>query len=362
MIIKSLQLEKFRNYERTELEFNRKLNIFIGENASGKTNLLESVYFLGVGKSFKTARDKELIKWGEETAYIKAVIEKKYREHTLEMQIDEKGAKRILINKIPVTKLGELIGFLKVVLFSPEEMRFIKETPVERRRFMDISLSQQNKNYYYTLVQYNKVLAQRNRLLKDHYGSKSIENMLEIWDTELAKKAIIIAEKRENFLAELEQIANVKMLQLTENKEEIRLNYETKVDIKQENAIENFLKQLKDDREKDERLLYTNSGVHRDDMKVEVNGIDIRKYGSQGQQRSAALALKLAEIDLFFNKTGEKPVLLLDDVLSELDLSRQNQLIDIAGKEQTILTATHYQLNDKIEKTVFKVNNGNIKK
>lgn len=360
MRIVSLKMENFRNYQSLELGLNPKLNIFIGENASGKTNLLESVYYAGVGKSFKTSKDKELIRWGEKNAYLKLEIEKKFRTNSIEILIDDKGQKRILINKIPITKIGELIGFLKVVLFSPEEMKFIKEIPLERRRFMDISLSQQKKTYYYNLVQYNKILGQRNKLLKDYYGSKGLDNMLEIWDNELAKKAVIIAEEREKFLTELEVIADEKMRQLTFDKEGIKLNYETKINVNSDNPKQDFLKVLEEDREKDFRLLYTNSGIHRDDIKVDVNGVDVRKYGSQGQQRSVALALKLAEIDLFYKKTGEKPILLLDDVLSELDLNRQRQLIEIAGKEQTILTVTHYNLENTLKKTVFVVDKGKI--
>lgn len=358
MRIVELELNNFRNYEKLALNLSPKLNIFIGENASGKTNLLESVYYLGVGKSFKTSKDKELVKWGESSAYLKIVIEKKYRTHTIEMQIDEKGQKKIIINKIPITKIGELIGVLKVVLFSPEEMKFIKETPLERRRFMDISLSQQDKNYYYNLVQYNKILGQRNKLLKDYYGSKGIEKMLEIWDNELSKKAVLIADKREKFLKDLEVIASNKMLELTDGKEDVKLFYETRVNTSSNSPVEEFLQVLKDDREKDLKLTYTSSGVHRDDLRIEVNGVDVRKYGSQGQQRSTALALKLAEIDLFYEKTGESPILLLDDVLSELDKSRREQLIKIASKEQTIITATEYEENVDAEKTVYNVNKG----
>lgn len=362
MKIVKLELNNFRNYDNLTLNLSPKLNIFIGENASGKTNLLESVYYLGVGKSFKTSKDKELVRWGETSAYLKIEIEKKYRTNTIEMLLDEKGQKKIIVNKIPITKIGELIGVLKVVLFSPEEMKFIKETPLERRRFMDISLSQQDKNYYYNLVQYNKILGQRNKLLKDYYGSSGIENMLEIWDRELSKKAVIIAEKREKFLEDLEVIASKKMQELTAGKEDIKLFYETRVNSKSESPIEDFLKVLSEDREKDTKLTYTSSGVHRDDLRIEVNGVDVRKFGSQGQQRSTALALKLAEIDLFYQKTGESPILLLDDVLSELDKGRREKLIEIASKEQTIITATEFNEDVCAEKTIFNVSKGIITK
>ena len=360
MRIIELELNNFRNYNKLKLELDSKLNIFVGKNASGKTNLLESIYCLGVGKSFKTVKDKEIIKWNEDSAYLKIILQKKYRTHTIEMLIDDKNKKRILINKIPVTKISELIGCLNVVLFSPEEMKFIKETPLERRRFMDISLSQQDKTYYYNLVNYNKALKQRNKLLKDYYLRKEVDDLLPLWDNEMIKMGIVVAKKRQEFLQELEKIASEKMLQLTDNKEDIKLVYETKINLDSEDIFASYQKALQEDLEKDKKLMYTNTGVHRDDIKIEVNGIDIRKYGSQGQQRSAALALKLAEIDLFYNRTGEKPVLLLDDVLSELDLKRQQQLISIASGEQTILTATHYDLESELHKTIFEVSNGEI--
>ncbi len=360
MKITELELKNFRNYDSVKLELDSKLNFFVGKNASGKTNLLESIYCLGVGKSFKTTKDKEVIKWGEDSAYLSVKLDKKYRSHTIEMLIDNKGAKRILINKIPVLKISELIGFLKVVLFSPEEMKFIKETPLERRRFMDISLSQQDKSYYYNLVNYNKALKQRNKILKDYYMKPEVEDLLPLWDDEMIKKAVIVAEKRREFLVNLEAIAKEKMLQLTDGKENIKLEYESRVDLDSDDIFKSYKKTLAEDLEKDKKLMYTNSGVHRDDIKIEVNGIDIRKYGSQGQQRSAALALKLAEVDLFYQKTGEKPILLLDDVLSELDLKRQHQLINIASAEQTIITATHYDLENELKKTIFTVDTGKI--
>ena len=343
MYIKNIKLVNFRNYECATFDMSPTLNVVHGKNAVGKTNLLESVYFAGLGKSPRVTQDKDLIRMNTSYAYIEIEVAKKYRIHRLEFHLDAKGKKRIAIDGIPLLKMSELIGFVNIVYFSPDEMRLVKEAPQERRRFMDISLSQRKKTYLYALSKYNKILSQRNKLLKTTYDAKTLRSTLPVWDIQLAHEGAHIIVERREFVRSIEPIARAKHTMLSEGREKLSMMYESEIAGDSVEAVETeLLERYTATTDKDIELRHTSIGPHRDDIRLMVNDIDIRKFGSQGQQRTTALALKLAEIDGFALESGETPILLLDDVLSELDLGRQRQLLKATEGIQTILTCTEY--------------------
>ena len=353
MYIERVTLKNFRNYENKTVEFKDGLNVIIGRNASGKTNLLESLYCSGIGKSPRTNKYREMIRWDSDYAYIKVTLKKNRSTHTIEYSIDSQDKKRIAIDGIPLVKLSEILGMLNIVFFSPDEMRLIKESPQERRRFADISLSQQNKKYFYSLSKYNNVLAQRNKLLKESREMRSLPEMLYGWDVQLAEHGAYMIGKRYEFVEKIQTFAKKIHLEITDGKEDLQLEYESNVqygDVKEMQAV--FFDKLRSNIGKDTNLSYTSFGCHRDDIAIKINGIDVRKYGSQGQQRTVALSLKLAEIYLFESEIGEKPVLLLDDVLSELDLYRRQKLMELSSGLQTIITCTDFDM-DLPRNTVF---------
>ena len=346
MYIESVKLNNFRSYENKEVTFKEGLNIIVGKNAVGKTNLLESIYCCGIGKSPRTNKYKEMIKWGNDIAYIKVVLRKNKTSHTIEFSIDNQDKKRISIDGIPLVKLGDIIGLLNIVFFSPDEMKLIKESPQERRRFADISLSQQNKKYFYSLSKYNNILSQRNKLLKEHRDVKALPEMLYGWDVQLAEHGAYIIQKRYEFVDKIQVFAKKMHSELTDNLEELELEYESRVEYGEYSKMkEDFFQRLRGDFEKDLNLSYTSFGAHRDDIGIKINGIAARKFGSQGQQRSVALSLILAEIYLFESEVGEKPVLLLDDVLSELDPSRRKKLMELSSGLQTLITCTDFDMD-----------------
>ncbi len=353
MYIERVTLKNFRNYENKTVEFKDGLNVIIGRNASGKTNLLESLYCSGIGKSPRTNKYREMIRWDSDYAYIKVTLKKNRSTHTIEYSIDSQDKKRIAIDGIPLVKLSEILGMLNIVFFSPDEMRLIKESPQERRRFADISLSQQNKKYFYSLSKYNNVLVQRNKLLKESRDMRSLPEMLYGWDVQLAEHGAYMIGKRYEFVEKIQTFAKKIHLEITDGKEDLQLEYESNVqygDVKEMQTV--FFDKLRSNIEKDTNLSYTSFGCHRDDIAIKINGIDVRKYGSQGQQRTVALSLKLAEIYLFESEIGEKPVLLLDDVLSELDLYRRQKLMELSSGLQTIITCTDFDM-DLPRNTVF---------
>ncbi len=346
MYIESVTLKNFRNYEDKTVDFKDGLNIVIGKNASGKTNLLESVYCSGIGKSPRTNKAREMIRWGSDNAYIKVILKKQYSRHIVEYFIDSADKKIIKIDSIPLVKQSEILGMLNIVFFSPDEMKLIKESPQERRRFSDISLSQQNKKYLFSLSKYNNILAQRNKLLKESRDIKALPEMLYGWDVQLAEYGAYIIAKRYEFVEKIQVFAKKIHSEITDEKEDLELEYESNVERGETDKMkEIFFQKLRANLEKDMNLLYTSFGSHRDDIAIKINGIDVRKYGSQGQQRTVALSLKLAEIYLFESEVGEKPVLLLDDVLSELDASRRQKLMELSSGLQTIITCTDFDMD-----------------
>lgn len=360
MLVKKVYLENFLSYESLFVEFEEGLNILIGNNAEGKTNLLESIYYSSVGKSAKGLRDKELINWkADKGARIRLFVEKGFSSHIVDISIDKQGKKRITIDNLPISKIGELMGAVNVVYFSPEEIRLIKESPADRRRFMDISLCQQNKVYFYTLVKYNKLLAQRNKLLKDYNNSPSLKEMSELITDKMCECQEYIIMRRKEFISKLTPIANKRHGIITSGKETLEIEYETE---EHSEDVQGSLKKLYEiNFEKDKRLQYTTVGVHRDDIKIVAGGIDVRKYGSQGQQRTAALSLKLAEVFAFKEISGEYPILLMDDVLSELDEKRRKALFSELDGIQTFVTCTDFNENVK-QKSVYHIHDRTVTK
>lgn len=334
MHVDSLEVGNFRNYDFAKIEFHDKTNILYGDNAQGKTNLLESIFVCGTTKSHKGSKDRELIKIGEEEAHIRLHLTKKNVKHRIDMHLKKNRGKGIAIDGIPIKRSGELLGLLNVIFFSPEDLRIIKNGPAERRRFINMELCQLDGLYLHDLGEYNKALMQRNKLLKQIYYQPSLIDTLDIWDMNLMEYGIKIIKRREKFVKEISEIVTRVNEKLTGNKEHIQMLYEPDI------TIDEFETALKESRERDLKMCSTSVGPHRDDLCFMNGEIDIRKYGSQGQQRTCALSLKLAEIELVKEMIGDSPILLLDDVLSELDRSRQNYLLDSIHDIQTIITCT----------------------
>ena len=356
MKIIGLTLSNFRNYESQQVNFDGGLNVLYGKNASGKTNMLESVYVCSLLRSPRTTKDKELIRMGASRAKVALTVEKKFRKHTILLLIDEVGKKKVAIDGIPVTRAGELLGVLGVVFFSPDELKLVKESPAERRSFLDVGLSQQQKSYFTALQKYNKTLKQKNNLLKESKHADNLDDMLDVWDIGLAEYGATIIRKRMEYVNELNKFASASHGKISSGKENLMLSYETAV--KTEGDIRRNLEDaLLASRAKDKELGYSTVGPHRDDIKIEIDGIDARRFASQGQQRTIALAMKLGEVEMYKQETGETPVLLLDDVLSELDKTRRDILLEATRGVQTILTCTEF---DGEGAKLFEVKDGKI--
>ncbi|MEF9939670.1 MAG: DNA replication/repair protein RecF [Clostridium sp.] len=357
MIIESLELKNYRNYKDLHIDFDQGTNILYGNNAQGKTNILEAIYVCATTKSHRGSKDKEMIEFGEEESHIKIKIKKEGVPYRIDMHLRMNKTKGVAINGIPIHKASELFGVVNVVFFSPEDLNIIKNGPSERRRFIDMELCQLNKLYVHSLVQYNKIIMQRNKLLKEISFKPEYEEMLDIWDMQLVSYGCEIINYREKFIMQLNDIIKTIHYTLSGEKENLIIKYEANV------ASEDFERILKKNRIQDMKQKTTLAGPHRDDMTFYVNQIDIRKFGSQGQQRTAALSLKLAEIEIVKKIVKDYPILLLDDVLSELDKSRQEQLLSVIKHIQTIITCTG--LEDFISRcfkidSIYKVVNGTV--
>lgn len=357
MYIDSLELKNYRNYKSLSMKFDSGTNILYGDNAQGKTNILEAAYLAGTTKSHRGSKDREMIRFQEEEAHIRMIVRKGEITRRIDMHLKKNKSKGIAIDGIPIRKASDLFGVVNMVFFSPEDLNIIKDGPSERRRFMDQELCQLHKIYLQNLSAYNKILNQRNKLLKDISFNAQLEDTLDVWDLQLAQYGRKIIAGRRQFMSELNEITKEIHYNLTGGREEILLTYETCVE------EEDFESQLEKARKKDLRFQTTSVGPHRDDFCVLVNGIDIRKYGSQGQQRTVALSLKLSEIYLVERVIKDHPVLLLDDVLSELDSNRQNYLLKSIHNIQTIITCTgldEFIQNQFSVNKVFRVVDGNI--
>ena len=357
MIIKSLELSNFRNYGFLNLEFDKGTNILYGDNAQGKTNILEAIYLCATTKSHRGTKDRDIVNFCQEEAHIRAYLEKKEEEIRIDMHLRKNKSKGIAIDGTRIKKAAELLGIMNAVFFSPEDLAIIKNGPAERRRFMDMELCQLDASYLYNLNQYNRIVNQRNKLLKDIGNDSSMRDILSVWDEQLADFGEKIVERRVLFAQQLNGIIAGIHQKLSGGREHLSIVYEPDA------APGELAEKLARCQERDIRLKMTSAGPHRDDFSFVADGIDIRKFGSQGQQRTAALSLKLSEIELVKRVTNDTPVLLLDDVLSELDSNRQNYLLNSIGDIQTIITRTGLDdfVNNRFEiNRVFKVSNGTV--
>lgn len=357
MYIKKVELADFRNYESLDIELSDKTNILYGDNAQGKTNILEAAYISGTTKSHKGSHDREIISFDKNEAHIKTVVCKNEKDYQIDIHLRKNKTKGIAINRIPVKKASDLFGILNIIFFSPEDLNIIKSGPSERRRFMDIELCQLDKIYLSDLTNYNKCLNQRNKLLKDISFNPSLKETLFLWDEKLVEYGKKIIKTRRDFINELNIIVKDIHTKITGGTEVIELEYDPDI----EDYL--FLDELIKKKDTDLRYCQTSVGPHRDDIKILVNGIDIRKYGSQGQQRTCALSMKLSEIQFVENKIGDKPVLLLDDVFSELDHNRQTFLLESLENIQTIITCTGLDefINTRLQiDKVYEVKKGTV--
>lgn len=359
MKINSLKLKNFRNYDFLDLEFDQATNIFFGDNAQGKTNILESLYLVGTTKSHRGTKDRDMIEFGQDEAHIETVVEKKGINYQIDMHLKKNSPKGIAINKMPIRKASELFGIVNIVFFSPEDLNIIKNGPAERRRFIDLELSQLDKVYLSNLANYNRIVNQRNHLLKEIGFQSGVMETLEIWEMQLVDYGNKIIERRQKFVEEMNEIISNIHKKLTGDREHLQLIYEPS------NGNLSLEKALEKNRERDMRIKSTSVGPHRDDICFMVGDLDIRKFGSQGQQRTAALSLKLSEIELVKRAINDTPILLLDDVLSELDKHRQNYLLDSINDIQTLITCTGVDdfVNHRFSiNKVFHVQNGQVER
>ena len=361
MYIKEIELKDYRNYKELKVSFSENVNIFLGNNAQGKTNLLEGIYLNAMAKSFKTNKDKELIKFGEEFCKVKTIAFFDDEDHSTEILINKDGKKGVKIDGVKIKRTSELLERIFIIIFSPEDLKIVKDEPEKRRKFIDRELCQIKPGYYNDLYNYKRVLKQRNTYLKETNIETSI---LDIWDWELAKYGSRVVGRRNEFINRINEISKEIHDKISGGKENLELIYEPNVkSFTEENPEEYFYNILLKNRNDDIRNRTTGKGPHKDDLNISADGIDLRKFGSQGQQRTAALSLKLSEIKLIEEEMGEKPILLLDDVLSELDNDRQNYLIHSLGGNQLFITTT--DISGKVarqlpEGKVFKITSGQI--
>ena len=357
MIIKSIELCNFRNYEREEFHFHEGTNVLYGDNAQGKTNVLEAIFVGGTTKSHKGSKDSDMIMKGREEAHLRYFVEKNECTYKVEIHMRKGRTKGIAIDGLPIGSSKELMGLCNIIFFSPEDLGIIKDGPEQRRRFMDMELCQINKAYLYYLTQYKKILKQLNALLKQIKQKPDLKETLEIWDNQLVENGSKLIEIREQFVEEVADIMKEKHRNLTGGQEDIEVKYKPNCTAK------DFSRQLFMEGDRDVLLGTTTVGPHRDDIQFFINGQEVKVYGSQGQKRTAALSLKMAEIEIVEKIIGEKPILLLDDVLSELDRSRQNYLLENIKGIQTIITCTgleEFVTNGININQTFEIVNGKI--
>lgn len=359
MYVEKLSLKNLRNLHDLTISFSKGINIFCGNNAQGKTNILESIYFCATGRSHRTHLYKDMIKFGKKETYMQLYVNNDSILDRIDVHIKKESNKGIAVNNIPIKKLGELFGILLVVIFSPEDLQLIKSGPSERRKFIDMELCQLSSIYYYELGKYHSILRQRNNLLKEIKKNNRLKESLFVWDEQLVEYGNKIIKYRRDFIKKMNSLATNIHMNITNEKECLNILYKP-------NTIESeFLKKLNRNIERDILQGSTSVGVHKDDLGVLINNIDARTYGSQGQQRTASLSIKLAEIELIYQEKNTYPILLLDDVLSELDESRQKYLLDQIKDIQTVLTCTGTEdiiqkISKSIDVTLYKVHQGKI--
>ena len=341
MHITSLVLRNFRSYEGAEVLPGEGMTVFSGPNAQGKTNILEAMHLCCTGRSHRTSHDEEMIRWGMPAARVSILSSQKDGTHEVSVILTkgQKKKKSVRIGAREAERIGELFGHVFGVLFSPEDLMIVKGGPSERRRFVDMQLSQLRPSYFYTLQQAAHILVQRNALLRAIAENPSLEGTLDVWDEQLSLAGASVVRARREVIGVLSSLAYEEHKSLTDGKEELRLRYNSEASQKEDPAAF-LLQRLHETRSEDIRRMSTGTGVHRDDIAITINGKDARTYASQGQQRSAVLSLKLAQTSFAEMERGEAPVLMLDDVMSELDPDRRRQLIERIGSMQTFVTCT----------------------
>ncbi len=353
MWIKNLKIKNFRNYNNQEINFSKNINIFYGENAQGKTNIIEAIFLCSLGKSFRAKKDSEMIKLNEKNSIIEIEYEKSDREGKIKIELGNK--KNIYINGIKIKKLSELLGNINIVLFNPDDINILKGGPQNRRKFLDIMISQLRPNYMYILNLYLKTIEQRNKYLRQIKEEKKDENLLEIWDEKLVDYATKICEYRIEFIEKIIKKLKIIHKNITNDQEEIEIQYITECNDKEE-----YLKLLKQRRKLDIIKGFTTKGVHRDDFMIYINKKEISIYGSQGQNRTAMLSLKLAELQVIYDEIGEYPILLLDDFMSELDYNRRKNFLKGIENTQVIITGTEKLDIEKLNYLEYNVSKGSI--
>lgn len=351
MYIEKIKLNNFRNYEELELNLNKNINIIYGNNAQGKTNILESIFLSSFGKSFRTNKEKEMIRFGQDKSLIDIFFQKKDRDGKIRIEIGNK--KQISLNGIKIKKLSELLGNINIVIFTPDDINILKEGPAKRRRFLDMLIGQLRANYVYSLNMYLKTIEQRNNYLRQIREENKPENMLEIWDEKLAEYGEKIFLYRKDFIDKILNKINEIHKNITGEKEKIKIEYISNCEQREE-----YLKLLKERRKLDIIKGYTTKGIHRDDFIVYINDNDVSIYGSQGQNRTAVLSLKISELQVVRDEIGEYPILLLDDFMSELDEERRKNFLNNIRNTQVILTATDKIELEELEDSIFNVKEG----
>lgn len=358
MIIHHVKLNSFRNYESIELDLGEKINLLSGDNAQGKTNLLEALYLCGTTRSFRHCPDNEMIRQGASSAHIQVESSDHITDTRIDIHLQRNERKKLLINQLPVQKASQLIGKIKFIVFSPDDMALIKGSPSVRRNFLNLEISQMEPVYLSDLSKYNHILRQRNQLLKNIKNDPKLKKTLDVWDEQIILYGCGIIKERTEFIHKINEVIKDIHSKLTEGKEKIELIYKPSV------TVEEYSSRLSSARERDLLMAMTTLGPHRDDFIVNIDGTDGKAYGSQGQKRTAALSVKLSEIELLRQKENEEPVILLDDVFSELDAKRQRDLLAMIGDYQTIITCTQSEpffQEIQADKRLFLVENGHIR-
>jgi DNA replication and repair protein RecF len=348
--ISKIELKNFRNYNNQTIELCKGLNLITGDNGQGKTNIVEAIYICAYGKSFRTSKDIEMIKFDENFFGVSVFFENINREEKIEISYNRNKEKRIKKNGVGITRIQEMIGELSIVLFSPEDMKLVKDSPSERRRFLDREISSLSKRYLSVIIEYSKVLDQRNNLLKQIREDHRKKETIGIWDEKISRLGALIMSMRKSYISDLTCIASKVHSKMTSDKEKLHISYTPSIknsdDESEDGIYSKMLSGLKKSIESDIFKGYTSIGPHKDDMVFYVNGSDLKIFGSQGQKRTGVLAVKLSQVEMIKRIKGEYPILLLDDVLSELDLSRQKDILTYTKDIQTIITAA--ELNQEI--------------
>lgn len=353
MYIKTIKLDNFRNYTSEEITLSKGINLFVGDNAQGKTNILEAIFLCAIGKSFRAHKEKELIKIDESCASVNINYEKSDRIGSIKIELNDK--KNVFVNDIKQNKLSDVLGNINIVMFSPDDMEILKSGPAKRRRFLNILISQLRPKYIYCLNMYLKALEQRNNYLRQIKLENKPKELLEIWDEKLVEYASLVFDYRNEFIEKIKNKINKIHKEITDNQEEIKIKYITDCE-----EQEKYRQELKKSWDADIQKGYTTKGIHRDDLYIYLNGKQVNIYGSQGQNRTVILTLKLAELEIIYDEIGEYPILLLDDFMSELDSKRRENLLKSISNTQILITCTEeFTIYDKMCKT-YHVKNGNV--